>query len=198
MDSFNFRSVIFHPNTEQNLIILRDSLLEKKYDSFFPLFPLHAVLKNDTATSEKHSNEKNSNTEQSGVNQKPSAKSARIKKEFSNCKNCMIYAEYLFAGILFFAGRFDFNCNSETGAENQKADFFLVPAAIQKKTDGKSLPSVFKTAQNAVNELNKNADAVKSFSEFPALQFKSFQIADCIADENQYRISDSIWIKIIS
>lgn len=110
----------------------------------------------------------------------------------------MIYAEYIFDSILFFVGQFDFTCSSENSTENTKPDFFLIPAAIQKKTDGKSLSSVFKTAQTAVNELNKNGINIQSFSEFPALQFKSFQIADCIVDENQYRIYDKFWIKIIS
>ena len=180
MGSFNFRSVIFHPNTEQNLIRLCNSLLEKKYSSFFPLFPLYAVLKNDSPSSLK---------------QKPVE---QIKKEFSNCKKCMIYAEYVFDGILFFSGQFDFTCSSANSAENKNPDFFLIPVAIQKKTDDKSLSSVFKTAQTAVNELNKNDINIQTFSEFSALQFKSFQIADCITDENQYRICNNFWIKIIS
>ena len=110
----------------------------------------------------------------------------------------MIYAEYLFDGILFFAGQFYFTCSSANSAENKKPDFLLIPKKKQKKTDDKSLSSVFKTAQTAVNELNKNDINIQTFSEFSALQFKSFQIADCITDENQYRICNNFWIKIIS
>ena len=86
----------------------------------------------------------------------------------------------------------------QTAQKTKSLISFLFLLQSKKKTDDKSLSSVFKTAQTAVNELNKNDINIQTFSEFSALQFKSFQIADCITDENQYRICNNFWIKIIS
>lgn len=173
MDSFDFCAAVFHPDTERNIIRLRDSLLEKECRDFFPLFPLYAELEDGFF-------------ENSSAQEKQTFKNSAQK-----CTACRIFSKFLFDGILFFGGEAEF-LNTDTDAtETNVKKQFVIPAAVKKNTDGKTLTSVFKTAKAAL----KNRPAA---SEIPEMRFKSFQLAHCVISENQYKLYETVWLKVIS
>ena len=69
---------------------------------------------------------------------------------------------------------------------------FLIPTAIEKKTDSKNIMSVYKTIYKVLNDFKKELTDIKKFQ----IPFRSFQIADCHVSKNEYRLFENFWIKI--
>lgn len=181
MNFNNFTVLVFHPNTEQKIVLTRDKLLEKKYKNFYPLFPLFAVNKTNNIFS---------------LN----------KKDFSKYKSCSIEKTFEYQNILYFYGTFLENkidnpkiidSTKTTNNQNTSKTSFLIPVAIEKKTDDKSLSSVFRKAiELSTNMQHKNIDKLEFLDE--KISFKSFQIANCSINNNQYSLTKSFWVKVIS
>lgn len=109
-----------------------------------------------------------------------------IKKENYKCiKSASIDAEILYQNVLFFIGNFFKRSN--------ESELFIIPVAIEKKTDDKSLPSVFEKAIKLVN-----SNDLSNPCQFEPILFKSFQFANCSIYNNQYNLYDNFWIKITS
>ena len=164
-DSFNIPVIVFHPNTLQELTLLRNSLLQEKYKDFFPLYPLYGFFSSENF-------------------------SVNLKSDFRKLNKASI--EFIFEkkGILYFAGK------NKTGLTHTgfKEFFFIIPAAINKKTDDKKLSSVFLNSIKTVSKFN-----LKPLIKLDnALTYKSFQIADCTVLNNDFSLSESFWVKVNS
>lgn len=116
-----------------------------------------------------------------GIFEEPSF-SSDLKKKYCQLNNCQITGTFCSNSILFFYGQFFF--------DNRKMNF-LIPAAIEKKTDSKDILSVYKTSYKVLNEFNPELTDIRTFH----IQFRSFQIADCHISENEYRLFENFWIK---
>lgn len=117
-----------------------------------------------------------------GIFEEPSF-SQELKNKYRQIKNCQIAGTFCTNSILFSYGQFIFN---------DKEMNFLIPTAIEKKTDSKNILSVYKTSYKVLNEFKRELTDVKKFQ----IPFRSFQIADCHVSKNEYRLFENFWIKI--
>lgn len=108
-----------------------------------------------------------------------------LKVKFSNLLSCEVFSFFSYQGILFFQGSLQ--------TQKQKI-VFIIPFAIEKKTDSKNLLSVFNNSFKCLKNLSKqNLIPLEN-----KISFKSFQIADCHISEYEYNLFENFWIKTIS
>lgn len=178
MNSHNFSTFVLHPNTEQDLIKLRNSLLSKYDINFFPIFPLFIVsnfLQNEF------------------FNQK---ELKELKNNLAKSKDFIINKKFIFEDILFFLGSFSLN---------DKKSFFIIPCAVNKFKNDKTVLSIYKTACQIIFDIDFNniqnfKDNKIELSDFKTLskliKFKTFQLANCKIEKNQFFLYDNIWLKV--
>lgn len=111
--------------------------------------------------------------------------SSELKNFFSETSKCVLKGFSCINSILY--------CHGAVESENSSTPF-IIPCAIEKKTDSKDLLSVYKSGLIGLKVLNPAQ--IKLFSS--EISFKSFQIADCRLSKNQYSIYESFWIKSIT
>lgn len=111
--------------------------------------------------------------------------SLELKKKYSAVSAASIKGIFESSSTLYFYG--------ELILENSSVPF-IIPFAIEKKTDSKDLLSVFNKSSLLMKELKSiSIDLLSS-----EISFRSFQLADCHISKNEYRLYENFWIKSIT
>lgn len=116
--------------------------------------------------------------------------SPALKNEFTSLAKCSLSDFFICNKILYATGKL---FTSSTVSN------FIIPCAIEKKTDSKELLSVFKLSFDLIqsfNQLQNEFIPISTDDNSSEITFRSFQIGDCFISKNQYSVFENFWVKV--